>query len=275
MNMVKATYVGLLLMFLAATSCSKKDAAPVVQPCAVTKTTVTMTFSNGAVNVNTTTYEYNADLTLAQATLVYTYTLSGAAPVSTTTVTKYTYSGGALASASAGTAQTTWTNTGGAVTKISGSGGTTPPIVLVTEDFTYDAQGKLSLITYQDNLGVGTKLITNLAFDASANLQTYKREIILGGVSQGLLPNSYTFDTKNNPYSLLAKAIKQPYFHSGVFGEPNETYYSKNNIMASNSGTSFPTTYTYEYSEAGYPTKMVQTSLGITTTTLFEYQLCK
>jgi YD repeat-containing protein len=255
---------------LASLSCSKNDPV-VVNGCLLTK--ITSTVSSGATVSSTMTdvFEYDSDRRLVKIT----ETTGSPGNPGSSYVQTYTYVGGMVAgSKTDGTAggttfsiNTTWTNVNGRVTKI-----TDPDGLLST--FAYDGGGNLKTYVNTDENGAQTTLTTNYTSD----LQSVK--VLSTAVT---IDASYaSHDSKTNPYTLLAKAINQPYYVPGT-GLINTQYLHKANPLSEKdvltfggSSTTLNVTFIYDYNARGYPVKCTQVVSGFnqTGTILYEYKDC-
>ena len=258
----------IFIIILLAGSCSpKSDPVP---PCLLTKKTATYQIGSALSYTTTDTYTHDTNYSLVtwtqvvtqpspatNVTYTYTYSYNSGKVVDV----KYTFSGSTTAITS------TWTNENGHLTKVS------VPTYLATSLYTYDSQGRLTNWDYTStsvNFISQSKVVT---FDANGNLATSK---VTEAGSPAVTTTYSGYDSKNNPYALLARAMGQPYFFSRLEGFPNDDFLSKNNPGSGSIVTGVPAyTYTYEYNAKGYPTKSIRTEpFPATLTTVFEYQNC-
>ncbi|MEJ0055181.1 MAG: hypothetical protein WDN75_05690 [Bacteroidota bacterium] len=259
----------LLSLILIVGSCSKKEEAIIIPPCAVTKLMITDSFA-GMENVQTYTYGYDASLRLIKSTLV-----SNIGGNISTSVLAYQYLNGLVVTATVdGGSPLSWTNENGHVVKIFFISGDQNPVTSTTL-LTYDGQGRVLTNNYTNDLGVGIRVSYSATYGSDGNLQKSTRTVFNGSTNTGDFTTTYAaFDGKNSPYTLLAKGINQPYFLLSAYGEPNDLYFSKSNPVSATEGST-PVIYTYEYNDASYPTKVVAKHATYTMTYLFEYQKCK
>jgi YD repeat-containing protein len=270
MNIIKPSTL-VVFALGALLSCSKKDDPAVVNGCLITKMTTTVTTGTTVSTVITDLFEYDSDRRLIKTT--ETNVSSGS--ISSNLVQTFTYASGMVSSAktegttggSAVSVTTTWTNDNGRVTKITGSAGS-------LSTFAYDGAGNLKSFNYTD----GTGQQTSLAATFSSELQS------VNAVSSGInIDVTYgPHDSKINPFTLLAKAINQPYYVTGT-GLISAQYLHKANQLSEKDVVTYlgmsntlNVNFTYEYNARNYPAKITQQLPGTTQSgvVLFEYKDC-
>jgi hypothetical protein len=284
MNFFKNRIAKFMLLFvllvMTGVSCSKSDTTPVVPPCLVKKisTVITNPGSSGVTTI-IDTYDYDSGNKLTKDTRSYSATGSS----SFTDVIVYNYTSGAISSTTYGSGDNvTWTVQNGKAIKTTEVSGTSTGTI----DITYSSDGKLSNWHYGSTPNQ-VELGYTPTFDVNGNVtkdETFLKIISSGSTSHNSDSRTYSgYDSKNNPYSLLAQSMGLSYYFQSDGGYWLEGY-SKNNPGSYvdiykdvvNGGTQTSNyTYTYEYNSKNYVTKSTKSAPGqSTTTTTFEYTNC-
>ncbi|MEJ0057334.1 MAG: hypothetical protein WDN75_17765 [Bacteroidota bacterium] len=256
-------------------SCSKKEAAPVIvvipKPCLLTGITIVQEIYS-----TVTIFTYNTENRLISVKETQSNGKDNVA-----SIVNYKYTNGVLVSARATTLDNTplnneafWTVQNGRVLKSEGNG--------LTVDIGYNAE---RIQSWQLKVSNGTEISYSPVIDADGNLKTdfytYKQ----------VAPTTYeesttfafsNFDSKNNPYGLIAKAMGVSYFFKETGARYMTEAISKNNPATVQKITTFPYgiqtsayQYAYQYNTNDYVTQSTATAVGLPTIiTTFEYSNC-
>ncbi|MEJ0057335.1 MAG: hypothetical protein WDN75_17770 [Bacteroidota bacterium] len=269
-----------VVLIITGVSCSKSDTTPVVPPCLVKKISTVIT-DPGSSQVTTIidTYDYDSGNKLIKNTRNFSSTGSP----STNEVIVYNYANGAISSTTYGSGDNfTWTVQNGKAVKVSSVRGTATTAI----DITYNGDGRLSnwhFGSVPNQVEMGYTPVFDLNGNVSKD-ETFLKIISSGGNSSSSDSRTYSgYDSKNNPYSLLAQSMGLLYYFQPEGGYWIEGY-GKNNpgtcvditkdLVIGNSQT-YNYAYTYEYNSKDYVTKSIRSATGQSTvTTTFEYTSC-
>ena len=264
----------LITLIAVCAGCSRKSDPNPTTGCLLTKRIL----SAGG-STTTDVFEYDAKGILIK----YTETIASTGSATITKIYTLEYANGSVSAITkvAGTTTTvaTWTvDANFRVIKIT-EGTSNPPASEST--YTYDGDGNLKTWTNK----AGTSTITLNAVFGSGQLTSATADVVTAGSSSNQPFNYSNFDSKNSPYSLLAKATGQHFFISDTNGNVNPEFLFKSNpgITESDYRTSggqndhIELTFTYEYNAQNYPTRITQTQTGSSSPPAaftFEYSNC-
>jgi hypothetical protein len=282
MNKFIKSIVLFSVLILLAISCSKKDdtVTPAVPPCLVKKITTSFGYPGStAVTTYVDTYDYDSDNKLSKVTSAFSATGSP----SSNTVAVYNYTNGILSSITYAGSTSNWTVQNGRVVKITTVAGTTTSTI----DINYTSDGKLTNWHFGQVPDV-VEMGYTPTFDISGNVskdETFLKIKSQSGLSSNSDSRTYSgYDSKNNPYSLIAQSMGVSYYFLYNGGGYRLEGYGKNNPgtildiykdLVNNQTVTFTYNYTYEYNTKNYVTKSISSATGqVTTTTNFEYTNC-
>jgi len=272
--MVKATkfvVLSVVLICLLAISCSKKSDPGPTYGCLITKSV--LSYSGGS---QAALYEYDGNGILTK----YTLTIANTGSPTLVEVFTYAYANGAVSSVTqaiqgGATTMATWTvDASRRVIKIVING--TPG---GESNYTYDGDNNFKSLVSKS--GSSTNTVT--AQFGSGQLQSFTQDVNTPHIT---INNPYTFsgfDSKNNPWSLLATATGQKFFTTTIYGDVRPEFLFTSNPTKdefdyrTNGGQNDhgSDTYTYEYNAKNYPTKITRVQAGATpVVTTFEYSNC-
>jgi YD repeat-containing protein len=262
---MKKIIYALLFVAFAFASCSNSDTV-IPRHCLLTKSIDSLIDGGVTIAVYVDEFTYDSENKLIKMT-------SSSINSTTTTVVHYNYSytNGMISSMSyedtnntANNYTANWTNENGRVTKI-----TSPKF---TTTFTYDVAGNLT----HTALDAGD-------FDASF-LRTYGTDknmtdshLVETWTGGGLtFDASYPgYDTKSNPFTLVATAMGQPYYFPRGEGFADDRFLFKNNPTKQLGD--MVADFDYQYNTKNYPTKAIVTPSSGSTIVVkktFEYANC-
>ena len=260
----------LFLTVLVVMSCSESSDPPAfVLPCRISKIVTTVSNIGGVQLAKyTQSFTYDSEFFLSKETDLneipgfpdVTYDLN------------YLYIGGEVASITQSTQTATWNHDNGLVKTI--VNGTT-----TSYSFAYDASGQLT--AWNGTYNPVTHTVSLIAVYNGENIASAHLTQIFGSSGIDVTYNFSLYDTKNNPYKLLAEATSQTAFHTGIDGGVDYWVLSFNNPASlTYTGSVAPgtTTFTYVYNARQYPTKIIGVQVDPITTTIivkdFEYTNC-
>lgn len=240
------------------------DRSKITSSCLVSKITIDYSYNSNPYS-SSTSYTYDSEGKL----------------ISITGPINFTYENGLVKTRSQFTGSAyqfseTWSYTGAKLSRVSGGGRVAPLDTLTyTVDFVYDG----SKINYFNKVSMQT-----------GNARTSKQSYVYSGDNVATAKFEYSdaptqnvfyakYDTKHNPYLLLAKAIGNQSFYCYQTTQP--IYISRNNLGVATNEDGSTITYSYEYNANGYPSKITAVNSkplnpgeGNTSVYTFEYINC-
>lgn len=266
--------VCLIALIIIFAGCSRKSDPTPATGCLLTKRVLSTSGST-----ITDVFEYDANGILIK----YTETIASTGSTTITKIYTLEYANGSVS--------TITKTVGGVATVATWTVDANFRVIRITEGtsnpaasestYTYDGDGNLK--TWINKAGTST--ITLNAVFGSGQLTAATADVVTPGSSSNQ-PFSYSnFDSKNSPYSLLAKATGQHFFISDTNGNVNPEFLFKSNPGISESDYRTSTgqndhiqlTFSYEYNAQNYPTKITQTQTGSSSSPAvftFEYSNC-